>query len=110
MRGHVQDVDHWNRREFLEALTDVQDAIGEWHDWVELEDIASKVLKQDSNCRLMKKVQDISERKFVEALRLTEQMRRRYFPGRAPKRTHASKKPKRSLPGPVLVMASEMAA
>ncbi len=95
---------------FMEELKTVQDAIGEWHDWVQLEHIARKVLKGDPNCRLIKKIHDISERKFAEGIRLTERMRRRYLIVPPPKNKRVSKRTRARVPGPVLVAASEMAA
>jgi hypothetical protein len=82
--------------------------IGEWHDWVQLGGIARQVLKRHGGCKLLKKVDTTARRKFEEALRATEQMRRRYLQPQAPK---ARSKRKRSVvPGPMLVAASEIAA
>jgi CHAD domain-containing protein len=107
----MADNDQGPQTEFLEALQDVQDAIGEWHDWVALSDIAAKVLKHDANCKLLKKIHDTSERKFAEALQLTEQMRRRFLqPSESKPMKSRSKRKGARISGPVLVAASEIAA
>ena len=100
------------QQDLLDALQNVQDSIGEWHDWVELRGIAAKVLKQDPSCQFLKKIHDTSERKYAEALRLTEQMRRRYLqPGPAGKGMRAGSKGSRGpVSGPVLVATAEIAA
>jgi hypothetical protein len=79
--------------------------IGEWHDWLQLGGIARDVLKQHDGCKLLKKVEATTRKKFEEALRETERMRQRYLEphGKAGKQ-------KRGAPGPVLVATSEIAA
>jgi CHAD domain-containing protein len=99
------------QKTFIEELKRVQDLIGEWHDWVALSAIARDVLKKHDGCRLVKKIQDTSERKFGEALRATEEMRRRYLPSSQGNKSSRRGKQKRPpLPGPVLVAASKIAA
>jgi len=91
----------------IAELKEVQDLIGEWHDWVQLSGIAHKVLKQHNGCKLLKKIEQTTRRKFEEALRAAERVRQQYLQrqgktgGRA-RRWFA--------PGPVLVAASEIAA
>jgi CHAD domain-containing protein len=106
------EADERSRNELIDALKRAQNAIGEWHDWLELAGIAQKILRDHKSCRLVKKIGETAERKFGEALRVTEQMRRRYLL-RSPSR---SKKPARgraepvAISEPVLVAASEIAA
>lgn len=99
------------QKTFIEELKRVQDLIGEWHDWVALSAIARDVLKKHDGCRLVKKIQATSERKFGEALCATEEMRRRYLPSSQGNKSSRRGKQKRPpLPGPVLVAASKIAA
>ena len=39
----------------IAKLKEVQDAIGEWHDWLELSGIARHPLQHQKNCRVMRK-------------------------------------------------------
>jgi CHAD domain-containing protein len=97
--------DDRQQQAFIDELTQVQDMIGEWHDWLQLGGIARKVLKQHDGCKLLKKVAAITRKKFEEALRETERMRQRYLEPQA-----KAGKQKRGMPGPVLVATSEIAA
>lgn len=104
--------DEGEQKNFIEELKRTQDAIGEWHDWLELTDIAQNVLQHDKSCNVVQTLESTAQTKFKEALRIAEQMRHRYLPpATASKKTQGSKR-KRSdgLPGPVLVAASEMLA
>jgi CHAD domain-containing protein len=93
----------------IDELKQVQDLIGEWHDWLELGAIARKVLKKHSDCKLLKKIDDTTRRKFDEALRATERMRHNYL--QAPLAKAKSGRRKQSFtPGPVLVATSEIVA
>jgi len=80
-----------SKQEFVESLDEVKDAIGEWHDWVQLRAIAEKVL-QHAPCRLMHELKKRTEERYQRALRLAEGMRRKYLgaanrkPGRKPRR------------------------
>ncbi|HUI83338.1 MAG TPA: CHAD domain-containing protein [Candidatus Binatia bacterium] len=96
---------------FIGALKQVQDFIGDWHDWVELAGIARDVLQDHSGCGLVSKIEAATRRKFQEALRVTGRMRRQYLhvvaaPAGSSRRRH---KPV-PLPGPVLLAASGIAA
>ncbi len=64
-------------QEFVESLGEVKDAIGEWHDWVELESIAKSVLDHPQ-CRLLQELKRRAEDRFTHALDVTEKMRRRF--------------------------------
>lgn len=98
--------------EFVDELKTVQDAIGEWHDWLQLTDIAHDVLQGDSDCKLLKMIQQTGERKFGDAMRVTEEMRQHYLDtgahqGKSSKRRSRQKQP---LSRPVLRAAAEIAA
>ncbi len=97
----------------IEELKVVQNAIGEWHDWVELSDIAHKVLQHGKNCGVTLKIEKTAHNKFDEALRITEQLRQRYLraPGSGDKsRKSEARKQSIILSKPVLVATSEMVA
>lgn len=79
---------------FVESLGEVKDAIGEWHDWLELGAIAQKVLDHPQ-CGLMREIKKRTEERFDRALKLALQMRRTYLRGSGAKRG-----PKRSVPHP----------
>jgi CHAD domain-containing protein len=96
------------RNAFIQELKQVQDLIGEWHDWLELSGIARKVLKQHPDCKLVKKIEAITHKKFDQALRETEKLRRQYLQSPTAK---TGPRQKRSFkPGPVLVASSEIVA
>jgi CHAD domain-containing protein len=65
--------------EFVSALDEVKDKIGEWHDWHELRRIAWKVLNHRGECRLRKQINRIERRKLKEALAAANAMRQRFL-------------------------------
>ena len=80
------------QRRLIAELKQVQDKIGEWHDWVELTVIAQEVLQHGKNCSVIKKISGTAHGKFNQALRITEELRRRYLretdlPGKTRKST-----------------------
>jgi CHAD domain-containing protein len=64
-------------QEFVESLGKVKDAIGEWHDWVELESIARSVLDH-SQCQLLQQLKERAQERFTRALTIAENMRKKY--------------------------------
>jgi CHAD domain-containing protein len=64
-------------QEFVESLGEVKDAIGEWHDWVELEGIAESVLEHPQ-CRLLQELKMRVKERFAHAIEITEKMRTEY--------------------------------
>jgi CHAD domain-containing protein len=106
----MADSDSGPRHQLIGELTEVQDAIGEWHDWLELRGIAHDVLQHGRGCKLLKIIERTTARKFREALQIAEQMRRRYL--RPPARGGRSPRQNETVPiaGPLLVAASEIAA
>ena len=63
----------------LQALGDVKEEIGEWHDWVELSNIAGKVLDPRSDGDLLKRIAKTAEEKLQIALAGANRLRERYF-------------------------------
>jgi len=106
----MAESDDSQQEALIDELKQVQDLIGDWHDWVELTAIAQDALKQHGGCKLVKKIQDTAERKFGEALHSAEEMRGRYL-RRPEAKSSSSRRQKRGpVPGPVLVAASKIAA
>jgi|SRR5215469_1302959 len=64
---------------FVRTLRKVKDAIGEWHDWQELSLLAAEILAQEDKCSLVRQLKEMTQRKFTDALTVTESMRRQYF-------------------------------
>jgi len=62
--------------EFVSTLGDVQDAIGEWHDWEVLAAIANEVI-QHPGCKLLKEIRSIARDKFDHGLELANSMRKK---------------------------------
>ena len=69
----------------VEALGEVKDSIGEWHDWVELLKIAQKVLDPGSDYEVLKHIGDTGNQKFAHALSIASRVRGRYFSGPDPR-------------------------
>jgi CHAD domain-containing protein len=67
------------RREFLNDLGDVKDAIGDWHDWQELIGRANEILDHGSSCRLLHKLKQISDARYEKAVQLAARLRRNYL-------------------------------
>lgn len=76
---------------FMEALTRTKDAIGEWHDWEEMVDIATDVLDHGPNCRLIRKLRVIRDTKFQEAVRVAEHLRNTHLKRSAKKSNQSVK-------------------
>ena len=66
-------------QEIIEAFGQAKDAIGEWHDWSELTGIASKVLAEQSRCRLVHEIRSVERIKLEAALFLTLRIRNIYL-------------------------------
>ena len=60
-------------------LGDVKDAIGEWHDWVELLKIAKEVLDTVADAGVLKRIEKTTDERFNAALTTANQMRKRIF-------------------------------
>ena len=64
---------------FIDALGQVKDDIGEWHDWQQLAEIARKVLDPRHDSELLAKIKGQSKQKFTRALKSSNSLRRRYL-------------------------------
>jgi CHAD domain-containing protein len=95
--------------ELIEALGEVKDAIGEWHDWSELAALAKQILNHGSGCKVLKQIREITTAKFDHALSLAETMRKKLLgvsSGRNARRRSGPVK----LKEPVLITAARLAA
>lgn len=63
-------------------LGEVKDAIGDWHDWVELTDIAVDALDHRPSCALSKRIAGTRESKYRHALVLSQRLIARLRPKR----------------------------
>jgi len=63
----------------VEALGEVKDTIGEWHDWVELEKIAGNILGQEPGRELLKRIEGTRRQKLQTAMAAANRVRERYF-------------------------------
>jgi len=73
----------------IEALTATKDATGDWHDWVELSQMASEVLDGESDRDLLRRIDDITHDKLRTALTTANRLRSTMFPRRLPARRAA---------------------
>lgn len=73
----------------LDGLRDMQDAIGEWHDWEELLGIARAVLVHGEKCGLLRELQKHTQDAYDHALSVANAMRKRFFTT-GEKRRHGS--------------------
>lgn len=62
----------------VDALGEVKDAIGEWHDWSELAAVATEILDHGSGCKVLKQIRAISRAKFDHALSSAEAVRTKF--------------------------------
>ena len=67
------------QQEFVNALGNIEDTIGEWHDWEELLSIATKVLDHVGRCELLQELKRITNEKYAHALSQAENMRKKYL-------------------------------
>jgi len=91
---------------FANKLSEVNDAIGEWHDWEELVAIAERIQSHDGACGLVLKLKESSQRKFEGALLSATQLRKQFLPGSSGARGNASQ----AATPPVLEAAADLAA
>lgn len=62
-------------------LGEVKDAIGEWHDWSELQVIAAQVLDHAPGCKVLQHIRTTVSAKLHRALLLTNEVRRECLGG-----------------------------
>ncbi len=65
--------------EFVAALGQVKDAIGEWHDWQDLLATAEEILDNGSSCNVLRELRTRVNDKYEYALRSAETLRRKYL-------------------------------
>ncbi len=63
----------------VDALTDVQRRIGDWHDWQELLEIARGVLAAEQDAALLARIEHTTARRFDRALSAADSLRVRYL-------------------------------
>jgi CHAD domain-containing protein len=63
---------------FVDDLGEAKDVIGDWHDWEELVAMADEILNHGANCKLIRTLKEIADSKFEHAVRVAEQLRRKY--------------------------------
>jgi CHAD domain-containing protein len=68
-----------NNGQLLSKLGDVKDAIGEWHDFVELSSIAGEMLDHGSSCKILAQLRSATDDRFERALSLSNQLRHQYM-------------------------------
>ncbi len=74
---------------FMDELGKVNDHIGEWHDWVQLKQIAAEVLDSQQDRPLLDRIQKTARQKLAAALTASNALRRKYLHAE-PKREKAS--------------------
>jgi CHAD domain-containing protein len=109
LRNVLQMAGEAEQQQFVDKLGDVKDAIGEWHDWEVLVDLARDVLNHGKGCRLVIEMRRIADTKYKEALSLTNSMRREFLHVPAG-RTRSSKPGTVKLAQPALSAAAALAA
>lgn len=92
----------------LQKLGEVKDAIGDWHDWVELHDIAADVLDHGPSCELVKCIKTTGDSKYTHALSLTRTLITHHLRTKPRKSTKRSAT-KGSIATPVLEAAAAIA-
>lgn len=63
----------------VDALGQVKDAVGEWHDWLEFAKIAEKVLDAETEGALVRQLKQIAKDKLKEAMAAANSLRRQYL-------------------------------
>jgi CHAD domain-containing protein len=65
--------------DLIDRLGEVKDTIGEWHDWIELTNIAEEVLQHSDRCDVLEQIQAGAKERFKNALILANRIREQYF-------------------------------
>ncbi|MGA2569175.1 MAG: CHAD domain-containing protein [Terracidiphilus sp.] len=63
----------------IDALTAAQRCIGDWHDWLQLEEIAREVLVREEDGALLKRIDQTVRRKYSKALAEANSLRGKYL-------------------------------
>jgi CHAD domain-containing protein len=108
LRNVLQLAGNPDNQPFVDALGEVKDAIGEWHDWEELIAIAGALLDHGPGCKLLQELKQVSTRKYDRALALANKLRKDFLgTNRAGKHTAPGKRP---LPLPILQATAAIAS
>jgi CHAD domain-containing protein len=67
----------------IDALGEVKDQIGLWHDWDEFSAIAAKVLKHGAGCSIGAQIRSRTKKEFEKALESANNLRQHYLPNEA---------------------------
>jgi hypothetical protein len=94
----------------VNVLGEVKDSIGEWHDWVELDAIASEVLHHRDSCGVREQIHAGAQHRFDKALVLANQLRRKYLGGSTSSRGGRGTRAKSKAKIHVLRATSDLAA
>ncbi|HEY2858291.1 MAG TPA: CHAD domain-containing protein [Terracidiphilus sp.] len=70
-------------RHRMEALDEIKDAAGEWHDWVELRAIATEVLNPKADAEILSRIDLLTQEKLRASLAAANRLRTRAIEGRA---------------------------
>jgi CHAD domain-containing protein len=108
LRYVLQMSDAAEHQKFIDKLSEVKDAIGEWHDWDELSGIARQLLNHGSRCKLLGELKAVRDTKYDRSLLLANEMRNTYLPWRANAGTSKGRQARR-LARPVLIATSAIA-
>ena len=104
LRYVLQNTNPQPDEDLIDTLGEVKNAIGEWHDWVDLIAIAEKLLdNQHPGCKLIRELRNVSEERYEQALSAAERMRKQYFPPKRQGKPHES-------PKPILIATDRLAA
>ncbi len=99
-----------DQQQFVRVLGEVNDAIGEWHDWEELIAIANDLLDHGPECKLLPRLREISEAKYTRALAITNKMRSSFLDSRKSKSPPARNAKRSVAKFPVLAATSAITA
>lgn len=89
----------------IQALAQTKDAIGEWHDWHELERQARGLL---GSCDVVTRIHSMTNRKFDEALYVASNFHRTYFGAR--EQRECKRQGFLPVKEPILISAARMSA
>lgn len=78
LRDVIRLSDQKRSNGLAEALGEVKDAIGDWHDWVQLLSIGNKVLEGSSGS-LIGEIKETTQTKYRRALSAAQSLRRQYI-------------------------------
>ena len=63
----------------MDALGEVKEKIGDWHDWQQLAKTAEKVLDAQDDRATLKKIDETGKKKLIQALAAADAIRARYL-------------------------------